>query len=148
MRTIQRNIVGGFIFSKDGKLLLGKNKSGGVYEGLFVVPAGGMEEGESKEEALKREMLEETGIDISDAKITPLRTSSGQSEKTLDDGERVKVEMSFFDFRVDLDINAVEVVIKTNSDWHNNKWFEMDELKHAKLATPTREALIKKGFVL
>ena len=42
MRTIHRDIVGGFIFSKDGRLLLGKNCKGGVYEGSFVVPGGGV----------------------------------------------------------------------------------------------------------
>lgn len=146
MEKMHRDIVGGFIFSKDGKLLLGQNKRGGVYEGLFVVPAGGVEEGESTEEALKREMLEETGIDISGAKITPFRTSTGQSEKTID-GKRVLVEMNFFDYRVDLDKNADEVTITTSSDWHNNKWFEMAELKDAKLASPIREALIEKGFL-
>ncbi len=40
MRTIQREIVGGFIFSKDGKVLLGKNRKGGHYEGSYVVPWG------------------------------------------------------------------------------------------------------------
>lgn len=41
MRTIYRDIVGGFIFSKDGKILLGQNRKGGVYEGSFVVLGGG-----------------------------------------------------------------------------------------------------------
>ena len=72
MRTIQRDIVGGFIFSADGKLLLGKNRKGGVYEGLFVVPGGGVDTGETKPQALRREMLEETGIDIATATVTSI----------------------------------------------------------------------------
>ena len=72
MRTIHRDIVGGFIFSKDNKLLLGKNRKGGVYEGSFVVPGGGIEEGETKEIALQREMKEETGIDTNNASITQI----------------------------------------------------------------------------
>ena len=70
MRTIHRDIVGGFIFSKDNKVLLGKNRQGGVYEGSYVVPGGGVDEGESQYQALRREMQEETGIDITTGKIT------------------------------------------------------------------------------
>lgn len=48
--------------------------------GLFVVPGGGVDDGETKVEALHREMLEETGIDISSAVIKPLSVSSGEHE--------------------------------------------------------------------
>lgn len=147
MRTIHRDIVGGYIFSKDSKLLLGQNRKGGVYEGSFLVPAGGVEEGETKEETLKREMLEEVGIDISDAEITPFRTSFGVNKKTLDNGERVLVEMNFFDYRIDLNKNADELEVKTNSDWHNHQWFSFDELSAIKLAEPTREALTQAGII-
>lgn len=67
MRTIQRDIVGAFIFSSDNKLLLGKSIKGGVYPDYWIVPGGGMEPDETKVEAVKRETLEETGIDISEA---------------------------------------------------------------------------------
>ena len=97
MRTIHRDIVGGFIFSNDGKLLLGKNRKGGVYEGSFVVPGGGVDDGETREAALRREMLEETGIDIQTATIQPFNQSSGEHEKTLHEtGERVFVKMKFY----------------------------------------------------
>ena len=74
MRTIYRDIVGGFIFSKDAKLLLGKNRKGGVYEGCYLVPGGGVEEGETNEAALEREMmflknLENIVLDDEESKI-------------------------------------------------------------------------------
>jgi nucleoside triphosphatase len=147
MRTIHRDIVGGYIFSKDGKLLLGKNCKGGVYEGQFVVPAGGMEEGETKEMTLHREILEETGIDISVAKIVPFYDSTGEHEKTLrETGERVFVKMNFYDFRIDLNQNTDEVEIKTDDDWSKPRWFEVDELDDPEICEPTRRALIEKGI--
>jgi 8-oxo-dGTP pyrophosphatase MutT (NUDIX family) len=148
MRTIYREIVGGYIFSRDGKLLLGKNRKGGAYEGLWVIPGGGIEEGETKKEALRRELLEETGIDIDKAKITPLGPSSGAHEKTLrDTGERVLVEMDFFNYRVDLSGKAGEVTVRAEDDWGDPRWFEVGELESMSLGAPTRATLVAMGML-
>jgi 8-oxo-dGTP pyrophosphatase MutT (NUDIX family) len=148
MRTIHRDIVGGFIFSKDGKLLLGKNRKGGVYEGSFVVPGGGVDEGETKEMALQREMSEETGIDVSRATVKQLYQSTGEHEKTLrDTGERVFVKMDFYNYRIDLKQNADEVVLKTEDDWYEPRWFEISELADANLSEPTRNTLVAAGII-
>lgn len=147
MRTINRDIVGGFIFSKDHKILLGKNRKGGVYQGSFVVPGGGVDEGETKEAALQREMSEETGIDIREAKVTFINTSSGEHEKTLrDTGETVLVKMTFYDYRIDLDQAADEVVVRAEDDWSEPRWFAQDELKDTKLSGPTRSTLMVAGM--
>ncbi len=50
------------VIIKDGKILLIRRVKNG--EEYFVFPGGGVEEGETQEEALKREMKEETGLDI------------------------------------------------------------------------------------
>lgn len=148
MRTIHRDIVGGFIFSKDGKLLLGKNRKGGVYEGSFVVPGGGVDGDETKEEALRREMLEETGIDISSSTVTQINRSSGKHEKTLrDTGERVLVMMDFFDYRIALNKKADEVVLEAEDDWHEPHWFEVSELDGLNLSEPTRNTLVVAGII-
>lgn len=148
MRTIHRDIVGGFIFSKDGKLLLGKNRKGGVYEGSFVVPGGGVDEGETKEAALHREMLEETGIDINNAAVRQLHQSSGEHEKTLrDTGERVYVKMDFYDYRIDLEQNADAVRLVAEDDWCEPRWFVVDELNNVNLGEPTRNTLITTGIL-
>lgn len=148
MRIIKRTIVGGFIFSKDGKFLLGKNRKGGVYEGSFVVPGGGVDDGETKEVALRREMLEETGIDIRQAIVKPLFQSSGEHEKTLrDTGERVFVKMDFYNYHIDLNQNADEVVLRTDDDWYQPQWFDVHALENIKLSEPTRNTLVATGIM-
>lgn len=148
MRTIHRDIVGGFIFSKDSKFLLGKNRKGGVYEGSFVVPGGGVDDGETKEEALQREMLEETGINTYDATVTPLFESSGEHEKTLrDTGERVFVKMDFYNYRIDLNQDADDVVLMTEDDWYEPQWFGVAELNDVNMSEPTRKTLIATGII-
>lgn len=148
MRTIYRDIVGGFIFSNDGKLLLGKNRKGGVYEGSFVVPGGGVDEGETKEAALRREMLEETGIDIQTATIQPFNQSSGEHEKTLHEtGERVFVKMKFYDYRINMSENAADIRLLTEDDWHQPHWFSIEELPTVNLSVATRNSLVMTGII-
>jgi 8-oxo-dGTP pyrophosphatase MutT (NUDIX family) len=148
MRTIHRDIVGGFIFSKDGKFLLGKNRKGGVYEGAFVVPGGGVDKDETKDVALHREMLEETGIDIANAAVELQYELSGEHEKTLrDTGERVFVKMDFYNYRIDLNQNADEIILRAEDDWYEPRWFDTDELGDADLSEPTRNTLIAMGII-
>ena len=148
MRTIHRDIVGGFIFSKDNKVLLGKNRQGGVYEGSYVVPGGGVDEGESQYQALRREMQEETGIDITTGKITQVNTSTGEHEKTLrDTGERVHVNMTFFDYSIALPQDADSIVVRAEDDWTSPRWFTADELATENIGLPTCRTLQKIGFM-
>ena len=149
MKTIKRDIVGAFIFSSDNKLLLGQTISGGVYESSWVVPGGGIEDGESKLQAVIRETKEEVGIDISKAQVEEIAgVSTGQSEKTLrDSGERVLVDMNFFDFKVTLPTTSTETPTKPQDDLSKAQWFTREELTNIKLGTPTRKTLIKIGFL-
>ena len=53
------------IYIKNLKVLLIK-KSRGPYEGMFDLPGGKIEEGETLEQALRREFIEEVGCEIKD----------------------------------------------------------------------------------
>lgn len=148
MRTIYRDIVGGFIFSADDKVLLGKNRKGGVYEGSYVVPGGGVDDGETKEQALVREMREETGIDITRGLVVEIHASSGEHEKTLrDTGERVFVKMNFYDYRIILPENADKITVIAEDDWMSPRWFTANELAKESIAPPTSRTLQKIGFL-
>jgi 8-oxo-dGTP diphosphatase len=51
------------ILRKDGKILIAKRQSGDAFEGKWEFPGGKIEEGETPEQCLRRELLEEFGID-------------------------------------------------------------------------------------
>ncbi len=57
MRQIERNIVSGMIFSKDGKLFQGLKdpRKGGVYSDCWHLPGGGVGPNETRENAIVRE---------------------------------------------------------------------------------------------
>lgn len=149
MRTIERDIVGAFIFSADNKVLLGHNKKGGVYQNQLVVPGGGIERGEPRLDALKRETLEEIGIDISDATITEISgVSVGESEKTLrETGERVIVKMRFYDFQVQLNSESKETALRFEDDYAEAEWYTPEELTEAEMGPATKATLQKLNFI-
>ena len=146
MRTIHRDIVGPFIFSSDHKILVGK---AGVYKGEWVIPGGGVEPGETRLEALRRETLEETGIDLKGAKVeeVPWGAITGSSEKTLrDTDERVHVEMKFYNYLVQLDELASKIKLSEEDDFSEATWFSMQALAKEKVSAPTVETLTKLGL--
>ena len=57
------------IIEKGGKILLLKRAEDQSKGGLWNLPGGGVEENESYEEAIRREVKEETNLDISELKF-------------------------------------------------------------------------------
>jgi len=151
MKEMQRNIVSALIFSKDGKLFQGMKDGGkgGVYCDCWHIPGGGVDGGERKEEALKREIKEETGIDISNYKVVLIdNVGSGVSRKILPSGEEVLCKMKFYIYRVDIDDkNSDEISISLNDDLVEYRWTSLDELANIKLTPPSTELFKKLGYL-
>ncbi|MDB5161247.1 MAG: hydrolase, partial [Candidatus Saccharibacteria bacterium] len=136
MRTIQRDIVGAFIFSSDNMILLGKTAA---YEGLWVVPGGGIDDGETRLQALERELLEETGLDIAEARVEEIEGAlTGKSEKVLrDTEERVVVDMRFYNFKLSFPKKASEIKVEARDDFKDARWLSVSEIASIKLSPPT-----------
>lgn len=151
MRTIHRDITSALIFSKDGKLLMGIKdpKDGGVYADCWHIPGGGVDEGETQEQALRREMLEEVGIDVADCKVTLVDDQgSGETEKTLKDtGEQVMCRMKFYVYRVDVGNNADEIETKLSDDLVRLEWVDLDKLGGYKLTPPSVTLFKRLGYL-
>lgn len=152
MREITRDIVSALIFSKDGKLFQGKKDplQGGVYVDCWHIPGGGINEGEERIEALKREVLEETGIDISPYSIELVDDiGKGESEKLVAGSEeKVLCKMNFFVFRIDIvDQDASEIKVSLDDDLVEYRWSDLSELERFKLTPPSTLLFQRLGFL-
>jgi 8-oxo-dGTP pyrophosphatase MutT (NUDIX family) len=150
LRQIERVIASVVLISSDGKILMGRKDptKGGVYPDVWHIPGGGVDEGESLEDAARREALEEVGIDLTNEalKLLPF-VDHGGSPKTLPSGEKVWCNMTFNRFEVRLAVLASGIAIKPNDDLVELRWFSTTELDHIELVPGGREFFIKAGYI-
>ena len=152
MREIQRKIASAIIFSKDGKMLMGKKDlhSGGVYSDVWHIPGGGIDDGETFEHAVVREVLEEVGIDITPYPLIQIPfIGSGVAEKTLKEtGEKVLCHMEFNRFEVHIDDkNADEIELHLDDDLVEARWFTKEELQTVPQIPTGKEFFQKMGYM-
>jgi 8-oxo-dGTP pyrophosphatase MutT (NUDIX family) len=124
-----------------------------VYPGYTTVPGGGVDEGETKQDAIIRETLEEVGIDIRAYENATVRlvndTMSGDSEKVLrTTGERVLVHMHFIDFLVTIPRPASAIPVKADDDFTDAAWVLIADLPTLRLTEPTRGNTTKTRILL
>ncbi len=115
-------------------------KKGGVYSDYWHIPGGGVEEDENKIEALKREVSEEVGIDISKAKTMLIDDKGkGISIKKLKSGEEVECYMQFNVYEVSVPEIADKVSVTLNDDLVKYVWADIQSLGKYNLTPPSIE---------
>lgn len=120
-----RTNANAIVTNSEGKILLIKLKSG-PFAGGLCIPGGGIEPGEMGEAAARREVLEETGITLSE-KITPI----GFCELTDKASQNHRVVLIF---------HTTAEGIPSDTEEGIAGWFNIDDAKKSSIAF-TREAL-------
>lgn len=99
-RTVRK--VRGLIFNKKGEVLLCN------YAGVYLLPGGSIEEGETITQAFLREAKEETGIDIDYTKVVPFLQIKSFNGNYYDRKYKKEInrltETTIFEAKTDLDI--------------------------------------------
>lgn len=108
-------VVGAFIINPENKLFLMKSHK---WSDMWVVPGGHIELDETIDHALKREIKEETNLDITNPKLIVLLESINDKEF------HTKKHMIFFNYRAD----ATSDQVSLNNEGQEYGWFDKNEV--------------------
>lgn len=122
--------AGAVIFNPENKVLLCKSHK---WNNKYVIPGGHIELGEKMEEALKREILEETGLEIYDIKLISLK------ESVYSDTFHEDKHFIFIDYQCKTDSSDVTL----NDEAEEYKWVNLADIDNYKLGGFTRSLLLQ-----
>lgn len=137
-----RIIVVGVIQNARDQVLICKMPSKrGVFPGQWGLPGGGIEEGESAEIALRRELREEVGLEVSE--IQALFFSDESYLKTFQDGHQQEIYMIFLLFSCRLASGAVSL----NDEFEEYVWVSHEALSGYDLNLETAKTFRRLGWI-
>lgn len=143
MDTIVKTHVGAYgVIIKDNKIILVKKARGG-YKGKLDLPGGGIEHTELPEEALKREIMEEAGINITNYKLLDVVATNIKWEMEPNLWE----DLHHIGILYTVDTN--ELFLKNEADGLDSNganWYNITELNKKELSPFTILALEKLGY--
>jgi len=134
------------LITKNDKILL-INKVSGPYDGLLDLPGGTIEFGETPEDALKRELFEEVGIEIKDYEL--FDANSICFDWFYNEDVLIKVHHTGIFYKInnyDGEIkNTIEIDNK-NDDSLGASFYKINELTESKLSKIAIMELKKLGY--
>ena len=127
MTVVRREGVRALVLDPDGRVLLVRFVNPETGEEFWATPGGGIDPGEALEDALRRELREETGLD--DFELGPVvwtrREVFRWAGRTLDQSERIAlVRVPAFEPRPQLSAEQL-----ANEGVHELRWWTLSELE-------------------
>jgi len=125
------------LIEKDGKILMGNKASGvGPYPDTWRLPGGGIEEGETPEDAVKREVMEEVGLEVLEVE----KIGIYEDEEPNKNGEMIHYVFNMFKVK----ISGNE---KVSEEFPEINWIEKDKLNEYPLARPSVKLFKDLGYL-
>ena len=131
--------VGAIIEDNKGRILLVKHvpARGGFWQGKWICPGGKLEEGETIEEGIKREIKEETSLDIELTRpLVPF-------ERVVKQDNKVILHVIYIDYMARL----VAGELRPGSDVGEGRWVERKSLSQLELHEDTKRLLKIAGIM-
>jgi len=117
-KVVQKIVVAGVVFENDKALILQRNSDEDIFPNMWELPSGKREPFESSVDALKREIMEEVGIDVEI--IMPVSTFEYQIEKPDEIRDTTQIN-----FLVKLKSSSN---IKLSSEHQSFAWIDKSEI--------------------
>ena len=124
--------VGAIVVSAKGILLVRRDKEPG--KGLWSIPGGGVEVGETAEEAIIREVKEESGVDVE-----PIH-EIGYADIIMEDADG---NVEFHYILLHFLAHALNLDTTPESPEAEVSWFMPDELPHSQIPEPILQLIQK-----
>ena len=139
---MHRIIAVGVVHNRAGNVLLCKKpECRGVFPGPWGLPGGGVEAGERIEDALRRELREELGVEVDD--IDGLFFSEGTYPKHYPDGTQTEIQMIFLIFSCRTRCEELAL----NQEFSEYTWVKPEALGNYDLNVATVETFKRMGLL-
>jgi nucleoside triphosphatase len=139
----QRTIVCPIIQNDGAYLLCKMADDRGVFPGQWALSGGGMEAGETMEQALRREIREELGDALEITKVKPWAFRDDIRVKTYADGTTEEIYMIYLIF----DCISTNRQVTFNDEFQEVAWVRPEALKALNLNEATRITFAQKGLL-
>lgn len=110
--------TGVVLYNSEGKVFLARGKK---WNDKWAVPGGGVDHGESIDACIRREVKEETGLDICEVQYV------GAVESIFPEGFHTPMHFIFFDYLARVCDDHQEVIL--NEEFDEYGWFAPEEAK-------------------
>jgi len=135
---IQKVVLGAVIFYKDKVLIIQRSANEDVLPNLWELPSGKKENLEDAQDSLKREIMEETGIEIEPIMPFDIFNYQVKKEDLIKDSTQINYLVR--------PVNSTnKPQVKISSEHQNYAWIRLDQLDKFNLTGSVKQ-VIKKAF--
>lgn len=139
---MRRRVIAGAIIKNDkDEVLLLKMANWGVFPNKWGLVGGGLEEGEKVEEALRREVKEESGLEVHE--VEPYWFFDDEREKLYADGSKERLYMIYLIFVC----RASSSKVSLNEEWEESRWVRIEDMAEYDLNEPTQTTFKRLGWL-
>lgn len=130
---LQRKIVAGAILNNNKVLIVQRSSDEGLYPNMWELPSGKREELEDTNQAVLREVKEETGLDVKIEKILSVFDYQIETETEIRDATQISYLVKI----------VGEDDVKLSPEHQNFAWIGFDDIENYDITKETKKVIVE-----